>query len=130
MYAARRLIPFAAALRRRRGPIALHAGLGAAPVTTSAPATAPAPSWTDALKTSLTAAIPALSQAYQQKKLFNLQMQRAQQGLPPLEVEQYTPPMRVQAGVDTGTQRLIGWGIAGALGLGALFLLSRGRRRG
>lgn len=71
--------------------------------------------------------VPAALQLYRESQATKLQMKRAEQGLPPLPLDYYSPPVRVEASVDRSTQMILaGLGIAGALGL--LFLLSRGRR--
>lgn len=75
-----------------------------------------------------TQAASAILPLVQQQKVLKLQLQRASQGLPPLDVGAYVDPNQgVQVGLNTGTQRTLlylGGGIAGA------FLLSRlfGRR--
>ena len=43
---------------------------------------------------------PAYLQFQNQKKVLNMQMKRAQKGLPPLNVEQLSPTVRVQAGLS------------------------------
>ncbi len=79
-------------------------------------------SWSDFF----TAAIPAVVQYQREKKVTDLQMERLRRGLPPADVTEFSPPIRIQAtgGMDTKTMLMLG---AGAAGLGALFLL-RGRR--
>jgi hypothetical protein len=77
----------------------------------------------------LTQAVPAAVQLYRERAATKLQMDRARQGLPPLPVEMYSPPIRVQGGIDRQTL-LIGAGAAAALALGVvMFLRPRGRRR-
>lgn len=51
----------------------------------------------------------------QQRELLKIQNERARQGLPPLDVSQYTPGVSV--GVESGTQKtlLLALGIAGGI---------------
>lgn len=68
--------------------------------------------------------IPMVAATYQQKQLLDVQVNRAKQGLPPLNVSQYG--LGVQVGLDSNTRLAIFGGVAV---LGALLLTSmRGRR--
>ncbi len=62
---------------------------------------------------------PAYLQFKNQKKIMAMQLARAKQGLPPLNVEQLAPTVRVQAGLSPDIKRMILPAIAilGALGL-------------
>jgi len=71
-------------------------------------------SWVD----SLAKLLPVLATTYQQKKLLEVQMQRASQGMPPLDVSAYAPGVRVGLTDDT-TKLLV---IGGAVLLGVLLL--------
>lgn len=68
-------------------------------------------SWYDALARLL----PVLASTYQQKQLLSVQVERARNGLPPLDVSQYAPGVNV--GVDEKTRTLLMWGGIAALGL-------------
>lgn len=93
--------------------------LSQTPTTTTTPAK---PSWTEMLQQ----AVPAAMQLYRERQATKMQMERARAGLPPLPVEFYSPPVRVEAGVDKRTMLLLaGIGAAGVLG----FLLMGRRRR-
>lgn len=71
----------------------------------------------------ITRAITTVSMADAQRRLLNLQLQRAQQGLPPLDSSQYG--LGVSVGIGNDTQKMILLGV-GAL---ALVLLLTARRR-
>lgn len=75
---------------------------------------APGESWMDALQRSL----PILAATYQQKQILDVQVERARQGLPPLNASQYAAG--VQVGLSSDTQKML---IFGALGIAALFLV-------
>ena len=60
--------------------------------------------------------IPVAANMYQQKLQMKAQMQRAERGLPPIDMEQYSPPIQARVGVDNRTMYL-------ALGGAALFAL-------
>jgi hypothetical protein len=70
-------------------------------------------SWID----SLAAAVSTVAATYQQKQLLDVQIQRARQGLPPLDVSAYAPGVRV--GLSEDTQRMLVIG-----GVAALVLLA------
>ena len=76
-------------------------------------------SWYDALARLL----PVLASTYQQKQLLSVQVERARNGLPPLDVSQYAPGVNV--GVDDKTRSLIMWGGAAALALLAFMAMRR-----
>ncbi len=68
--------------------------------------------------------IPTVISARSQKKLLDVQMRRAERGLAPLNVEQISPTVRVQAGISQDIKQII---IPTLLGVGALvmFMLLR-----
>lgn len=78
---------------------------------------------------------PTVLQLKQQKALMKMQLKRAQQGLPPANVKDYTPVLRTQIDVGKDTRKAIGnemskYIIPAGIGLGALVLLlalKRGR---
>lgn len=75
----------------------------------------PGQSWTDALKT----ALPIVAATYQQKQILDVQVQRAQQGLPPLDASQFAAGVNVGLSPQTLQYILLGaGGIALALFLG------------
>lgn len=75
--------------------------------------------WYDALARVL----PVLASTYQQKQLLQVQVERARQGLAPLDVSQYAGG--VQVGLSPGLQRALIIGGSLALALGAVYLLRR-----
>ena len=86
----------------------------------------------DSIGTTLTSIAPVLAQAYREKLAIKAQMARAQAGLPPLDISQYSPDLRVQTtvGASEDTNRTVLILAAGAAAVGALALaLSRRRRR-
>ena len=68
--------------------------------------------------------IPTLVTANSQRQLLNTQLQRAQQGLPPLDASQYG--LGVTVGVSPSTQTALILGVVGIAVIG--LLLYRGRR--
>lgn len=78
----------------------------------------PGESWTDTLQRTL----PILAATYQQKQILEIQMERARQGLPPLDPSQYG--VGVSVGLSPDVKR---WITYGAIGLGALLMMTRGR---
>jgi hypothetical protein len=69
--------------------------------------------------------LPQLAATYQQKQLLDVQVERARQGLPPLNTNQYAAGLNV--GVSQDTQKML---MYGAIGLGALFVFSTLMKRG
>jgi len=68
--------------------------------------------------------LTALVMTEQQRNLMQLNIERARQGLPPLDIAQYTG-VGVNVGLSQGTQQLV---LYLALGAGALILLNALRR--
>lgn len=99
-------------------PHALH-GLGDTAQPAPAPAAAP---WWQTLISTAAQALPL----YQQQQLFKMQVQRAAQGLPPINVQDIAPPgVPVKVGID---KNLVMLGLGGlAIIGGGLFLLGRKR---
>lgn len=89
--------------------------------------TQPAPATSSPYAELLSTAVPAALQLYRERAATKMQMQRAAQGLPPLPVEMYSPPIRVQGGIDKQTL-LLGLAGVGALVLGGMYLMRGGRR--
>lgn len=113
------------------------AGLGitsdSAEVTVAAATPAPAsPSVLDKLQQMLTSAGQLYltnEQLKQQKKILDMQLQRAQAGLPPLDIDvtKYgLPGPQIGVGLNPQTQTLLIWG---AVGLAAVYLLPKFLRR-
>lgn len=73
---------------------------------------APNESWTDTLQRLL----PILATTYQQKQLLDVQVDRARQGLPPLDASMYAPGVQVGLSSDTSKTLMM-------LGGAALLLL-------
>lgn len=75
------------------------------------------------LADSLVDAIPMIANAYTQRQQIKLQLERAKQGLPALDLEQYSPPVQVRVGMtDTSTYLMLG----GAALLAFLLLRKKG----
>ena len=68
--------------------------------------------------------VPIAANLYQQKMQMKAQMQRAERGLPPIDFEQYSPPVQARLGVDNRTMYLA---IGGAV-LFAAVMLMRNKR--
>lgn len=64
---------------------------------------------------SLARLLPILATTYQQKQLLEVQMQRARQGQPPLDVSMYAPSVRVGLSEDTKNMLLIGGAVVAAI---------------
>lgn len=79
----------------------------------------PGESWVDTLGRLL----PVIASTYQQKQLLDVQVERARNGLPPLNASQYAPGVAV--GLNTDTQKLL-IGIAVALLVGLWLMKRRG----
>jgi hypothetical protein len=67
--------------------------------------------------------LPVIASTYQQKQLLDVQVQRAQQGLPPLDAGQYAPGVKV--GLDAQTQQMLLWGGVGVLALLAFMAIRK-----
>ncbi len=83
---------------------------------------APNESWVD----SLTRLLPVLATTYQQKQLLEENMRRAQQGLAPIDVSQYSPAVRV--GMTDDTKKMMYIAAAVVAALIALYILKKKRR--
>lgn len=77
----------------------------------------------DILKESL----PTYLQYSTQKQLIDLNIERAKRGLAPVDSSTIAPTVNV--GVSSDVQKLVTLGLLGAFGLGALSLMTRGKRR-
>jgi hypothetical protein len=75
--------------------------------------------WYDALARLL----PVLASTYQQKQLLQVQVDRAKQGLPPLDASQYAGG--VQVGMAPELQKMLMWGGIAALGIFAFMATQR-----
>lgn len=115
---------------RIRARLPSDGGLSAFGLVDPATVATPAPvtrSWSDTFKDVL----QTVSQGYltkqqidAQKKIANIQLQRAAAGQPPLDIDpaQYNLTPQVAVGVSRDTKQLL---IYGAVGLGVLFVLSQ-----
>lgn len=82
---------------------------------------APGESWTDTLQRLL----PILAATYQQKQLLDVQVDRARNGLPPLDASMYAPG--VQVGLSSNTTKTIV--MLGGAALLILLLIAMKKRR-
>lgn len=78
-------------------------------------------SWTDTLQRLL----PILATTYQQRQLLDVQVERARNGLPPLDASMYAPGVQVGLSSDTTKTVLM---LGGAALLVMLLIASRSRR--
>lgn len=94
--------------------------------------------WLDKLIGAATTIAPAYLQFQQQKEILDMQLERAKQGLPPLETAYMAPTVRVQTELGPEAQRAAREGITAGLGTlafplilvaGAFLLMQGGRRR-
>jgi hypothetical protein len=87
---------------------------------TTAPAAAPAsttPGWLQAVES----IVPTVLTARYQDKVLSTNLQRAQQGLPPLDTAQFQPGVQVELGSNTRNYALGAAAlVAGALAFGAV----------
>ena len=87
-------------------------------------------SWWSSIVTGIKEAIPAALQYKQQKDLMSMQLARAQAGLPPANVADYTPVLKIETDLAPATRtafidQLGKPVIFGALALGAFLLLKK-----
>lgn len=73
-------------------------------------------------------AVPIVTQYKAQGKILKAQLKRAEQGLPPLQVDDYSPVLRVEPSFGTSGNTIAKYAIPIAIGVGALILLNRKRR--
>ena len=66
---------------------------------------------------SLSRLLPVLATTYQQRQLLQVQVERARQGLPPLDPSMYSPAVRVGLTGDANVLLWAGVGLAAFLGL-------------
>lgn len=78
-------------------------------------------SWVDALARLL----PTIAATYQQKQLLDVQVERARNGLAPLDASQYAPGVKV--GLSPEVQKLMMWGGIAALAIFAVMAMQRRR---
>ena len=91
---------------------------------TTTDTTATSPSWIDQLAQGFAQYKLAQNQLSTQQQITALQLQRAQAGLPPLNIDPSTLGVpSVSVGLSAGTQQLVTYGIFGLLGLLALKLV-------
>lgn len=85
------------------------------------------PNWTDTIKNVLSGAL----QVYQQKKIVDMQLDRAKKGLSPLDVDLYADASSVKVGIDPQTQKSIFtlFGIGAAIVVGIVVLKATRSRR-
>jgi hypothetical protein len=86
--------------------------------------TEPGESWIDTLQRLL----PVVAATYQQKQILDIQVERARQGLPPLNANQVAAGVNV--GIDPQTQKMLMIFGGLALGFGLLALFAPRPRRG
>lgn len=111
--------PAASASMSANAPVSAFA----APTVAAAPA--PKTDWL----TTLIQGASGILQLSNQQKLAKTNMQRAAQGLPPIQLDQVpgiVPTAAVNVGVDTGTSKLITWA---AIGGGLLLTLNMLRKK-
>lgn len=111
----------------------LQGGLqGFGDVAADASTGAASSSWTDTLKSLVNTYAQVYltkSQLDLQKKATNLQLQRAAQGLAPLDIDTSSFTPKAQVGLDSGTSNLVKYGMIGAAVLGLLFFMKPHRGR-
>jgi hypothetical protein len=84
--------------------------------------------WAAGVTNFLTQVAPAVLQFKSQQSLINANLERAKQGLPPLDASSVTPGVNI--GISPQTQQLLMWAGIGALALGGAYIfLKHGRHR-
>jgi len=73
--------------------------------------------WWDSFIGAAKELVPVIVGARSQKKILDVQLRRAEQGLPPLNTQQISPTVRVQAGLTPDMKRLV---LPALLGITAL----------
>jgi hypothetical protein len=112
-----------------------QANMGA--VDVNAPPAQKESTWLDTITSTIKQLAPSVLQFQQQKKLMDMQLKRAEAGLPPASVDQYTPVLRVQTDLAPETRKAVmatGMEISkpiiyGGLGLLGLFLYLQSKKR-
>lgn len=92
--------------------------------------TAPAPaasSWITDVTQAIQTVVPAALQTVSQQKLINANLQRAQQGLPPLDISSVTPGVTV--GLSPQTQKLLMYAGGAAIALAVAFLILKALKK-
>lgn len=88
-------------------------GTTAKVTTTAAPAAVQAQeSWWQSAVSNITKALPQLATSYAQIRLVNSNLQRAQQGLPPIDPASIAPTVKVQGSLDPTLVRNLAIGAA------------------
>lgn len=82
-------------------------GLGQGAVAPAGDGSTPSTDWGTTISNLASGILTTLNQ----QKLFNLQLSRAEKGLPPLKVDAVGVPVNV--GVSAGVQQLLTWGLIG-----------------
>lgn len=75
--------------------------------------------WWDSFVGAVKDIVPIVIGARTQKRIINTQMKRAEQGLPPLDVDQMSPTVRVQAGMTPAMKKIL----IPSLAIGAALIL-------
>lgn len=83
--------------------------------------------WWDSFVGAAKQLVPVIVQAKSQKKILDVQLRRAQQGLPPLDAGQIAPTVRVQAGLTPSMKKILIPSLA--IGAGLLFYFMMGRKK-
>lgn len=105
-------------------------GLGdTAPTSTTTPAGTT--SFLDDVLGIVKQSVPVLLGTYQQKQLIDINVERAKQGLPPIDQTGIAPQVNVQLQPDQMTQvtQPIKYALFGVFGLGLLFIILNSRKR-
>ncbi len=122
-------------LRLAKKNIALKSGLGASDSVSKA-------SWYDQIISTVKEIAPTVIKARAQSKALKIQMKRADMGLPPLNISDYTPAIKIspeitpeseaaltrmaKGTIQAGMKRMLMYGVP--LALGAYFLIFKKRR--
>lgn len=128
-----------AAMQRTMGQLPVGFGQATPPITgPTIPEEQAEEGWLDKLIGAATTIAPAYLQFQQQKDILDMQLERAKQGLPPLETAYMAPTVRIQTELTPEAARTARAGIAEGMGklafpimlaVGAFMLTRGGRRR-
>ncbi len=107
------------------------------PISPTIPEEQAEESWLDKLIDTASNLAPAVFQTWQQKEIMDMQLERARQGLPPLDTTQMAPTIRIQTELSPETTRAAREGLTAGIGqlgfpllvLGGVLLMTMGGRR-
>jgi len=86
-------------------------------------------SWWDSFVGAAKQLVPVAIQARSQKQILDVQLRRAEQGLPPLQTSQIAPTVQVQAGLTPALKKILIPALAIGGGLLLYMIMGKKKRR-